>query len=188
MNQDPVTMAITSAYTELKANNKYFLNPYLVNNGLCDVIAETAGESTGNCIYSVWSMESCPTRKEHYLSFLSPGLDKEVVYSRLTRTNHDWVFSVETKLHYDVEVPNGVKYLDDIPIFARAIAWLIHDGEIAETVTWPMHRALTVLADISAAAVEGYVFREDTRVMGETNEKHVQKILCQQANLPQPLI
>lgn len=52
----------------------------------------------------------------------SPYLNLEILLKIICKANHEWIYDEENDLFFDAEVPFGVKFLDDIPIFSRAIA------------------------------------------------------------------
>lgn len=98
------------------------LNPYYINNGFCYEIAEDLADFNDDQICTILMIENDVLFRNKMLKKTSPYLNLEILLKIICKANHEWVYDEENDLFFDAEVPFGVKFLDDIPIFSRAIA------------------------------------------------------------------
>lgn len=140
---------------ELINNSPKFLNNYFINNGQCFEIAEAlCSPKIDLCSNDI--MDFHQDFKIKMLATLSPHLDPEVLFSAISRVNHDWNFDLERSLHLDAEVPFGVKYLDDIPVFSRIIAKVILLENVNIGGKWTKKFAQKIIDDIPFSSIENF--------------------------------
>jgi hypothetical protein len=116
-------LTIEATESILKENNPAIaLNPYFINNGYCYEIAEEVCENADIQICTILMIEDQKDFKTKILNTLSENTNHETIFNIICAANHEWTYDEESKLHFDSETPFGLKNLDDIPIFSRAIA------------------------------------------------------------------
>jgi len=121
------------------------LTPYKINNGFCSEVADHLSSKLGVSFCSCMNIEYSEEEKEKMLSTLPDNVNRQSVYQAITRINHDWVFDSMTGLHYDAEIPDGVKSIDDIPIFSRLIARVSLKGLLDFGDKWSQVHCLSIL-------------------------------------------
>lgn len=166
-----VTNNIIQESDKLISDTTYFTNNYFINNGRCFDIAEK------QC--SIDNIELCSNDIMGYhedfkikmLNTLSPNVNKDSIFSLISRVNHDWNFDLNNKIHLDSEIPHGVKYLDDIPVFSRIIAKaiLLENAKIGGK--WTKKLAQTIVDEIPFSAIEN--FDDKNLKMRESDINHI---------------
>lgn len=98
------------------------INPFFINNGQCYEVAEKLMKYEGVQYCTIAMMETHESFKTEMMSTLSSGVNVPLATRIFFRANHEWVYSIKSKMHFDAEIVCGVEKIDDIPIFSRALA------------------------------------------------------------------
>jgi hypothetical protein len=137
-----------------------FLNKYFINNGHCFELAESMSSVKNIGVCSVAAMEFNDKFKQEMLATLSDDVNIDAIFEIITRSHHEWVFDVKNKIHFDAEASLGVKHLDDIPVFSRAIAKSVLIGDANVGGQWTEVFSQKIIDAIPFLAIEGMVDSE----------------------------
>jgi hypothetical protein len=153
------------------------LNPYFINNGYCFEIAEEVCENGDIQICTILMMEDQEDFKDKVLKTLSDNTNSELIFDIICGANHEWTYDFDSKLHFDSEIPFGVKHLDDIPIFARAIARAILNNNADIGGKWSKNYAQLVIDLTIPFVIENCTFKDNASSLEVDAIKHARLIL-----------
>jgi hypothetical protein len=160
MVNNEIADLITKEVNSLIGNSPTFLNKYFINNGYCFEIAESMSSVKNIGVCSVAAMEFNDKFKQEMLASLSDDVNVEAIFKIITRSHHEWVFDVKNKVHFDAEASLGVKHLDDIPVFSRAIAKSVLIGNANVGGQWTAAFSQKIIDAIPFLAIDGMVDSE----------------------------